>query len=171
MRPAGNSASGRRWVHSLRFRLLAATLVALLVALLLAGVLLAGLFRDHVLRQFQASLASQLDQVTARLAFDAAGRPQLDAGTLSDPRWSRPYSGLYWQVDAAAGAPASRCTVRSSSSRCAPSGPATSCTCVAPSPSASASTRSVASHSERERSTPRCAGPPAAASTCQYSPE
>jgi signal transduction histidine kinase len=92
-------ASGRRWARSLRFRLLAATLVALLVALLLAGVLLAGLFRDHVLRQFAATLTAQLDQVTARLEFDPAGRPLLDARTLTDPRWSRPYSGLYWQVD------------------------------------------------------------------------
>ncbi len=73
--------------------------MALLLALVLAGVLLAGLFRDHVLRQFGDALTAQLDQVTARLEFDAAGQPQLDAQTLSDPRWSRPYSGLYWQVD------------------------------------------------------------------------
>ncbi len=92
--------SVRRWVHSLRFRLLVATLVALLVALLLAGLLLASLFRDHVLRQFAATLTAQLDQVTARLEFDPSGQPQLDAQTLSDPRWSRPYSGLYWQIDA-----------------------------------------------------------------------
>ncbi|MBI5716582.1 MAG: sensor histidine kinase [Burkholderiales bacterium] len=74
------------------------------MALVLAGVLLAGLFRDHVLRQFTATLTAQLDQVTARLEFDAGGRPVLDAGALSDPRWSRPHSGLYWQIDAEAGA-------------------------------------------------------------------
>ena len=90
--------------RSLRWRLLAATLLALTVALLLAGLLLAGLFRDHVLRQFTATLTSQLDQVTARLEFDAGGRPVLDGLALSDPRWSRPYSGWYWQVDGAAGA-------------------------------------------------------------------
>ena len=87
------------WTRSLRLRLLAATLVALFIALSLAGLLLAGLFLDHVLRQFSSSLTAQLDQVTARLEFDAAGQPVLDAQTLSDPRWSRPYSGLYWQVD------------------------------------------------------------------------
>ena len=90
----------------MRFRLLAATLLALLVALGLAGLLLSGLFREHVMRQFSQSLTTQLDQVTARLAFDAAGQPRLDAQTLSDPRWSRPYSGLYWQVDRADGADA-----------------------------------------------------------------
>jgi signal transduction histidine kinase len=112
---ATGTLGGRRWVHSLRFRLLAATLVALLVALLLAGVGLAGLFRDHVMRQFEAALAAQLDQVTARLVFDAAGRPQLDASGLSDPRWSRPYSGLYWQVDGAAGGSSQRGMLRSRS--------------------------------------------------------
>jgi signal transduction histidine kinase len=93
-------------MRSLRFRLLAATLAGLLVALLLAGMFLAGLFRDHVFRQFEAGLSTHLDQVTARLEFDPAGRPQVEPQTLSDPRWSRPYSGLYWQVDGAAqGAP------------------------------------------------------------------
>ena len=107
--------SGRRWVRSLRFRLLAATLGALLVALVLAGLLLAGLFRDHVLRQFAATLTVQLDQVTARLAFDADGRPLIDPQALTDPRWSRPYSGLYWQVDAGAGAAPRRALLRSRS--------------------------------------------------------
>ena len=73
----------------------------LALALVLAGLLLAGLFRDHVMRQFNQTLTAQLDQVTARLEFDASGQPQIDPQTLSDPRWSRPYSGLYWQVDGA----------------------------------------------------------------------
>ena len=85
--------------RSLRFRLLAATCVGILLALVLAGLMLAGLFREQVMQQFAATLTAQLDQVTARLEFDAAGKPQLDERSLSDPRWSRPYSGLYWQVD------------------------------------------------------------------------
>ena len=89
--------------RSLRFRLLAVTWGALVVALLLAGFVLAGLFRDHVVRQFERSLTAQLDQVTARLEFDTAGQPQIDPQTLSDPRWSRPRSGLYWQIDGEAG--------------------------------------------------------------------
>jgi signal transduction histidine kinase len=99
---------------SLRVRLLSATLVALLVALGLAGVLLAGLFRDHVLRQFGQALVAQLDQVTARLEFDSDGKPRIDGASLTDPRWSRPYSGLYWQVDAG-GRPARRGILRSRS--------------------------------------------------------
>ncbi len=92
------------WTRSLRWRLLVATLVALVLALVLAGWLLASLFRDHVLRQFATTLTAQLDQVTARLDFGPDGRPVLDAASLTDPRWSRPYSGLYWQLDGTGGA-------------------------------------------------------------------
>lgn len=91
--------TARRFNGSLRFRLLAATVVALCVALVLAGLMLAGLFRDHVLRQFESGLVGQLDQLTARLVVDAQGQPQIDGQRLSDPRWDRPYSGLYWQID------------------------------------------------------------------------
>lgn len=100
-------ARARRWANSLQCRLLVVTLAALVAALALAGVLLAGMFRDHVLRQFGDTLVTQLDQVTARLEFDADGQPRVDAQLLSDPRWSRPYSGLYWQLDAITQPPAS----------------------------------------------------------------
>lgn len=92
------TASTRR-SGSLRLRLLGATLVTLALALSGAHWWLGGLFRDHVLRQFDASLTQQLDQLTARLAFDAQGQAQIDPTLLSDPRWTRPYSGLYWQID------------------------------------------------------------------------
>ena len=90
---------GRR-AGSLRLRLLGATLVTLALALTGAHVWLGGLFRDHVLRQFDISLTQQLDQLTARLVLDAQGQPQIDPNRLTDPRWARPYSGLYWQLDA-----------------------------------------------------------------------
>ena len=89
----------RHWVHSLRLRLLAATLVALALALLLSGWFLSGLFRDHVMRQFEVALTQQLDQLTALLDFDAQGKPVIDPQALSDPRWQKPFSGLYWQLD------------------------------------------------------------------------
>jgi signal transduction histidine kinase len=89
----------RRLTGSLRFRLLAATLIGLTLAMALAGVVLNGLFHEHVMRQFEKGLTLQLDQLTGRLSFDAQGRPALDAQTLSDPRWQRPFSGLYWQLD------------------------------------------------------------------------
>jgi signal transduction histidine kinase len=60
---------------------------------------LSSLFHEHVVRQFEKGLTQQLDQLTARLSFDGQGRPALDVQTLADPRWQRPYSGLYWQLD------------------------------------------------------------------------
>lgn len=86
--------------RSLRRRLLLATLAAALAVLGVAGVLLASLFRDHVLDQFSATLTAQLDRLAAVIEFDTEGRPQIDPATLGDPRWLRPYSGLYWQIDA-----------------------------------------------------------------------
>lgn len=103
------------WQRSLRFRLLLATLAGLLVALSLSGVFLAEQFREHVMRQFAAALTAQLDQVTARLDFDAGGQAQMDTTGLSDPRWSRPYSGLYWQIDGPGAAAAQRGVLRSRS--------------------------------------------------------
>ncbi|RKR67348.1 signal transduction histidine kinase [Acidovorax sp. 94] len=98
----GANRGGLRWSRSLRFRLLAVTVAGLTVAVVLAGLVLSGLFREHVQRQFEAALVQQLDQVTARLEFDAQGQPAIAAQALSDPRWLKPYSGLYWQVDAMA---------------------------------------------------------------------
>ncbi len=84
---------------SLQLRMLLVTVVALGGALVLAGVVLNSLFREHVRQQFQQSLELQLDQVTARLVLQGDGTPALEAQALSDPRWLKPYSGLYWQVD------------------------------------------------------------------------
>ncbi|MGY4830789.1 sensor histidine kinase [Sphaerotilaceae bacterium SBD11-9] len=84
---------------SLRLRLLGATLATLALALAGAHWWLAGLFRDHVLQQFDITLSQQLDQLTARLEFDAQGLPVIGPRGMSDPRWEKPYSGLYWQVE------------------------------------------------------------------------
>jgi len=88
-----------RWATSLRLRLLALTGLGVAMALMVAGVVLSGLFRDALLRQFQSGLVQQLDQLIARVNFDAQGRPQVDDQSLSDPRWQKPYSGLYWQIN------------------------------------------------------------------------
>ncbi len=83
---------------SLRSRLLLGTLVWIIASIVVAGWALGSLFRQHVTAQFHAELLTHLDQLTANLALDPAGRPIL-ALPLSDPRLSRPYSGCYWQVD------------------------------------------------------------------------
>jgi len=92
--------------QSLRWRLWAATWALTGIALVLAGTVLARLYREQVMRQFQQQLVVQLDQLTALLQFDAEGRPSVPQTLMYDPRWQRPFSGLYWQVEADARATA-----------------------------------------------------------------
>jgi signal transduction histidine kinase len=86
------------WRHSLRIRLLAGTLFWIAGTILVAGWGLGTLFRQHVQAQFHAELRTHLDQLTAHITLDTQGRAQL-AIPLSDPRFGRPYSGYYWQVE------------------------------------------------------------------------
>ncbi|MCC6195794.1 MAG: sensor histidine kinase [Burkholderiales bacterium] len=92
--------------ESLRVRLLAGTLIWILASIAVAGWGLDALIRDHVERQFLAELRTHLDQLTANLVVGKDGAPELST-PLTDPRFSRPYSGLYWQVDRVAGSTAS----------------------------------------------------------------
>jgi signal transduction histidine kinase len=78
--------------------LLAGTLVWIAATLVVAGFGLAELFRAHVEAQFHAELKTHLDQLAAALVLNPAGEVAI-AVPLSDPRLSRPYAGLYWQVD------------------------------------------------------------------------
>lgn len=92
-----------RPVRSLRFRLLAGAALWITLALGLAGAGFSALFNDHAAARFEAELSHHLDQLAARIESGADGRPLVAQG-LSDPRFERPLSGLYWQVDGPAGA-------------------------------------------------------------------
>lgn len=95
-----NSLWVRGWRRSLQWRVLLVTLAGMAVTLVLAGVVLHNLFSSHMHRQFQAELEIHLEQLTARLEFDAQGQPVVNPASLSDPRWLKPFSGRYWQVEA-----------------------------------------------------------------------
>ncbi|WP_186301604.1 ATP-binding protein [Denitromonas halophila] len=84
--------------RSLRLRLLAGSLVWILAAVAIAGFLLADLFSQHVRERVDAELNGHLDQLTALFDIAPDGTATLRM-PLSDPRLSRPYAGLYWQVD------------------------------------------------------------------------
>lgn len=86
-------------LSSLRWRLLAATLITLVLALTFTGLTLERMFYDHVTSQARLHLKYRLDQITGRLDFDDNGRPVLGAALYADPRWERPYSDQYWQLD------------------------------------------------------------------------
>ncbi|MBS1227917.1 MAG: two-component sensor histidine kinase [Proteobacteria bacterium] len=94
----GGGFSAPAWRGSLRLRLLLGTLGWIALTIVVAGLALGGLFRQHVALQFHSELTTHLDQLVAHLIVDENGQPSLSAAQ-SDPRFSKPYSGLYWQVD------------------------------------------------------------------------
>ena len=83
---------------SLRFRLLAGTLIWVVTTLGVAGWVLQSMFEQHLSRQFDNELSMHMAQLAAHLETDRNANPVLSQ-TLSDPRLERPYSGLYWQVE------------------------------------------------------------------------
>lgn len=89
---------------SLRLRLLIAATVSVLAALALAGAGLAILFEQHVVRRLEAELETHLRQLAAAVEITPAGALAL-AREPFDPRFREPLSGLYWQIEGAAGAP------------------------------------------------------------------
>lgn len=83
--------------HSLRLRLIAGGAAAILIALSVAGIALTVLFERHVTRTIADDLEVSLKQLLAGLEVEADGHLVL-ARPPTDPRFSEPLSGLYWQV-------------------------------------------------------------------------
>jgi signal transduction histidine kinase len=83
---------------SLRLRLLLAGAISVLAALALSGVGLALLFERHVERRVAAELVIDLNQVVAGIDRGADGALAM-AKAPADPRFTKPLSGLYWQVE------------------------------------------------------------------------
>ena len=83
---------------SLRFRLLAGAAAWIAAALAAAGLLISHLFAEHAARRLDAELTAHLNQLAAALAVGPQGEI-IVAGPLSDPRFRRPLSGLYWRVE------------------------------------------------------------------------
>lgn len=87
-------------MKSLRLRLLLSAMLSVSVALAIAGVVLVVIFGQHVQQRYVKELEDHLLQLAAVIQFDAAGQLTLKHD-LSDPAFSRPLSGLYWQVSEA----------------------------------------------------------------------
>jgi signal transduction histidine kinase len=77
-------------------RLILAAVVSIAIAVAVAGTAMVVLVNRHIERRVVYELDGYLDQLTARFNIDA-GKPNVTAD-LADPRFDRPYSGLYWQV-------------------------------------------------------------------------
>lgn len=68
------------------------------MTLLATGFVLVSLFRSHVERRFDAELATHLDQLLAVLQ-PGENRTVALTRPLTEPKFERPYSALYWQVE------------------------------------------------------------------------
>jgi signal transduction histidine kinase len=83
---------------SLRLRLLFAGAISVLAALGLSGFGLVLLFERHVERRVVAELVIDLNQVVAGIDRGSDGELVM-AKAPADPRFAKPLSGLYWQVE------------------------------------------------------------------------
>jgi signal transduction histidine kinase len=90
--------------NSLRLRLLLGASLALGLTLMIAGASLYLLFQRYVEQVASQQLQNHFLQLAANVSIDAQGK--VKSGTpLSDPRFQKPYGGLYWQINEAATPP------------------------------------------------------------------
>jgi len=85
-------------MRSIRTRLLASSILWVVLALIITGFILFQLFKDHLERQLDAQLRLHLNELLSRIEisendFSPAKTP------LSDPRFRKPFSGMYWQIN------------------------------------------------------------------------
>ncbi len=84
--------------RSLRLRLALAGAASIIAALVAAFFVLSTLFERHVERRIAAELMLHLNQVIAGLAEQPGASLHLVKPPV-DPRFERPLSGLYWQIE------------------------------------------------------------------------
>ena len=84
-------------IRSLRLRLLAGAAIAILVSMAVAWSVMTVLFQRHLERREIQELDRQAVPLIAGLQVDAKGRLSVTAQP-SDPRFTRPSSGLYWLI-------------------------------------------------------------------------
>jgi len=84
--------------YSLRLRLLLGASLALGLTLMIAGFSLYLLFQRYVEQVASQELQNHFIQLAANISIDAQGKVQ-SGSVLSDPRFQKPYGGLYWQIN------------------------------------------------------------------------
>lgn len=83
--------------RSLAFRLSCAAALAIVIALGLAAFGLRTIFNQEIERRAAAELGQIVVALAAQVKIDVSGTPSLEA-PMSDPRFEKPYGGLYWQI-------------------------------------------------------------------------
>jgi signal transduction histidine kinase len=85
---------------SLKLRLFSAAAAVITVALLLAGFTFYFLFERYVEKLTAFEMNNHFLQLAAKISRDVNGEI-IVSSLLSDPRFQKPYGGLYWQIDVA----------------------------------------------------------------------
>mgnify|MGYP001822120897 CR=1 FL=1 len=83
--------------NSLTFRLIATSFIWVGAALLVTAVLLVLLFRGHIENHFNRSLQDHLEELVSASNVSQADVLQM-TWRPSDPRFNRPHSGWYWEI-------------------------------------------------------------------------
>lgn len=83
---------------SLRFRLFATALLAIVVALGIAAFALTGIFEKQVQSRMRSELGNHMLQLISKIDLQAQGTDLLTDDVLADPRFDKPFSGLYWTI-------------------------------------------------------------------------
>ncbi|MQA67238.1 MAG: hypothetical protein GEU76_15270 [Alphaproteobacteria bacterium] len=84
------------------FRLIAFALAWIVGAIVAGGLLLSSLFEDHVRRGFDDRIEVLLETLVTVTDADPATGVRL-LGAQGEPRFERPFSGWYWQIEDAQG--------------------------------------------------------------------
>ncbi len=83
---------------SLKLRMLLAAAMAITIAVLIAGTAFFFTFRRHAENLAARELENDFIQLASGIHIDRDGKI-VSRATLSDPRFERPYGGLYWQIN------------------------------------------------------------------------
>lgn len=84
--------------HSLRYRLLLGAFIWLSMVLIAAGLFIPRVVHNYLYAQLTEQTELYLDEITAFVGLKADGQLSMK-GLLSNPRFRKPYSGWYWQVE------------------------------------------------------------------------
>ncbi len=89
---------------SIKFRLYATAAIAITLALGIAAVALTSIFHQQVQLRIRGELGNHMLQLISKLDLTGADALMSDED-MADPRFDKPYSGLYWSVQADGMAP------------------------------------------------------------------
>lgn len=84
--------------NSLKLRLLVGSALAISILLSIAGLSFYYVFQRYVERVAVSELYDHYIQLVSKINVDEADKLKV-VGKLSDPRFAKPYGGLYWQIN------------------------------------------------------------------------